>query len=188
VLVAQKTTTELRQKLRVAFAQLLLPHLCRQRIVACSYVVDAGRAKAKVLDAAAGVHHFDVRWISQASSSQRAGRAGRTGPGHCYLLYSSAVYNNLFPEFTAPEIANTALEGVVLLLHALGLPQVRWHYSCGAAAANMTTLRTSRKLQPLAMRSGSLHSVHNMLVPRICISQQAARCTATSLFSLQAPC
>jgi HrpA-like RNA helicase len=87
--------------------------------------VDAGRAKAKVLDAAAGVHQFDVRWISQASASQRAGRAGRTGPGHCYRLFSSAVFNDLFPEFTAPEIANTALEGVVLLMHALGLPKVR---------------------------------------------------------------
>lgn len=33
-----------------------------------------------------------VRWISQAAAAQRAGRAGRTGPGHCYRLFSSAHF------------------------------------------------------------------------------------------------
>lgn len=92
---------------------------------ALRYVVDAGRAKTKVLDPSSGVHHFDVRWISQAAATQRAGRAGRTGPGHCYRLFSSAVFTDQCPEHTAPEIANTALEGVVLQMHALGLPKAR---------------------------------------------------------------
>jgi HrpA-like RNA helicase len=34
---------------------------------------------------------------------QRAGRAGRTGPGHCYRLYSSAVFER-FPQFDEPEV------------------------------------------------------------------------------------
>lgn len=33
-----------------------------------------------------------MRWISQAAAAQRAGRAGRTGPGHCYRLFSSAHF------------------------------------------------------------------------------------------------
>lgn len=49
------------------------------------YVVDAGRAKQRLLEEGhTGMARFEVRWISKASAEQRAGRAGRTGPGHCY--------------------------------------------------------------------------------------------------------
>lgn len=48
------------------------------------YVVDAGRSKQRLLETAAGLSRFEVRWVSKASAEQRAGRAGRTGPGHCY--------------------------------------------------------------------------------------------------------
>ena len=65
-----------------------------------------------------------MRWISKASSLQRAGRAGRTGPGHCYRLFSSAHFNDTFPEHTPPEIMNTALEGVVLLMKSMGVDKV----------------------------------------------------------------
>ena len=42
--------------------------------------------------------------VSKASAAQRAWRAGRTGPGHCYRLYSSAHYNDTFMEYAPPEI------------------------------------------------------------------------------------
>jgi len=48
------------------------------------YVVDAGRSKQRLLESAAGLARYEVRWVSKASAEQRAGRAGRTGPGHCY--------------------------------------------------------------------------------------------------------
>ena len=54
------------------------------------YVVDAGRAKQKLLQPGAPVAQYDVRWISKASAAQRAGRAGRTGPGHCYRCQSGS--------------------------------------------------------------------------------------------------
>jgi ATP-dependent RNA helicase DHX37/DHR1 len=88
------------------------------------YVVDAGRSKQRLLENASGLARFDVRWVSKASAQQRAGRAGRTGPGHCYRLFSSAHYNDTFPEHTPPEIVNTALEGVALSLKALGVDKV----------------------------------------------------------------
>ncbi|KAL4857499.1 ATP-dependent RNA helicase DEAH13 [Chlorella vulgaris] len=88
------------------------------------YVVDAGRSKQRLLETAAGLSRFDVRWVSKASAEQRAGRAGRTGPGHCYRLFSSAHFNDTFPQHTPPEILNTALEGVVLALKALGVHRV----------------------------------------------------------------
>ncbi len=62
------------------------------------YVVDTGREKTRVYDPITGVSKFEVQWISQASANQRAGRAGRTGPGHCYRLFSSAVFSNQFKQ------------------------------------------------------------------------------------------
>ena len=88
------------------------------------YVVDAGRSKQRLLENAAGLARFEVRWVSKASAEQRAGRAGRTGPGHCYRLFSSAHFNDTFPEHTPPEIANISLEGVALSLKALGVDKV----------------------------------------------------------------
>lgn len=48
------------------------------------YVVDCGRVKKRFYDRVTGVSSFKISWTSQASANQRAGRAGRTEPGHCY--------------------------------------------------------------------------------------------------------
>jgi ATP-dependent RNA helicase DHX37/DHR1 len=91
-------------------------------------VFDCGRAKEKKYDVVTGVQSFDVGWISKASANQRAGRAGRTGPGHCYRLYSSAVFERDFEEYAAPEILRTPLEGVVLQLKSMGAPVVNFPF------------------------------------------------------------
>ncbi len=88
------------------------------------YVFDCGRAKEKKHDRLTGVQSFEVGWISKASASQRAGRAGRTGPGHCYRLYSSAVYERDFEEHAEPEILRMPVEGVVLQLKSMDLQHV----------------------------------------------------------------
>lgn len=89
-----------------------------------SFVFDCGRSKERKYDRQTGVQSFEVGWISKASASQRAGRAGRTGPGHCYRLYSSAVYEREFEEFAEPEILRMPIEGVVLQLKAMNLQHV----------------------------------------------------------------
>lgn len=88
------------------------------------YVFDCGRVKQKQYDTQTGVQTFEVGWISKASASQRAGRAGRTGPGHCYRLYSSAVYERDFEEYTVPEILRTSVEGVALMVKGVDFPNV----------------------------------------------------------------
>ncbi|KAL9084352.1 MAG: hypothetical protein Q9159_005260 [Coniocarpon cinnabarinum] len=89
------------------------------------YVFDTGRSKVKQYDPKTGIQTFAIDWISKASAQQRAGRAGRTGPGgHCYRLYSSAIYEDVFADFADPEITKTPIEGVVLYLKTLGLPDV----------------------------------------------------------------
>ena len=90
-----------------------------------TYVVDSGRAKRKVvLDAASGAVAFRVGWISRAAADQRAGRAGREGPGHCYRLYSSALFAETFDAFEAPEVARLPLLDVVLAAKDLGVNDV----------------------------------------------------------------
>jgi ATP-dependent RNA helicase DHX37/DHR1 len=87
------------------------------------YVIDGGRAKQKTMTRT-GVQQFRTTWVSKASASQRSGRAGRTGPGHAWRLYSSAVYEDAMPEFSDPEILRAGLEGVVLQLKGLGVEKV----------------------------------------------------------------
>lgn len=91
-----------------------------------SYVVDSGRAKEKVYkgEGSHALSAFEVRWVSKASADQRAGRAGRTGPGHCYRLYSSAVYDRQFDAFREPEILRTPTDAVVMRLRAMGIRNV----------------------------------------------------------------
>ena len=89
-----------------------------------TYVVDSGRVKQRRYDAATGLSQFTVEWTSQASADQRAGRAGRTGPGHCYRLYSSAVFNDYFHKFSDPEILMSPVESVVLQLKVMGIDKV----------------------------------------------------------------
>jgi HrpA-like RNA helicase len=55
---------------------------------------------------------------SQASAEQRKGRAGRTGPGQCFRMYSASEYE-AFPAFPAPEIKRVRLESVVLQIKML---------------------------------------------------------------------
>lgn len=88
------------------------------------YVVDSGRSKERVFDEDTGVQQFVVNWISKASSEQRSGRAGRTGPGHCYRIFSSAVYERDFVEFSRPEILRMPIEGLVLNMKAMGIDKI----------------------------------------------------------------
>ncbi|KAF2710668.1 DEAH-box RNA helicase-like protein [Pleomassaria siparia CBS 279.74] len=101
------------------------------------YVFDCGRAKEKKYDLITGVQSFEVGWISKASASQRAGRAGRTGPGHCYRLYSSAVYERDFEEYAAPEILRTPLESIVLQLKSMGAPVSNFPFPTPPDRANL---------------------------------------------------
>jgi hypothetical protein len=61
-----------------------------------------------------GVTSFVVTWTSQAAANQRAGRAGRQGPGHAYRLYSSALFNNDMKPFAPPEIQQKPADGLLL--------------------------------------------------------------------------
>jgi len=85
------------------------------------YVVDPGFSKIKVFNPKLGMDTLVVAPISQASARQRAGRAGRTGPGKCYRLYTENAFKNEMLGTTVPEIQRTNLANTVLLLKAMGI-------------------------------------------------------------------
>ena len=89
-----------------------------------AYVVDTGRHKCRNYHAGTGVASYDVMWISKAAADQRAGRAGRTGPGHCYRLYSSSMYSRHMERFALPEVLTRPLEDVVLAMKAMAVSSV----------------------------------------------------------------
>ncbi|KAJ9661809.1 DEAH-box RNA helicase prp16 [Neophaeococcomyces mojaviensis] len=85
------------------------------------YVVDAGFSKLKVYNPRMGMDTLQITPISQANASQRAGRAGRTGPGKAYHLYTEQAFKDEFYIQTIPEIQRTNLANTVLLLKSLGV-------------------------------------------------------------------
>ncbi|XP_031267985.1 pre-mRNA-splicing factor ATP-dependent RNA helicase DEAH7 isoform X2 [Pistacia vera] len=83
------------------------------------YVIDTGYGKMKVYNPKMGMDALQVFPVSRAAADQRAGRAGRTGPGTCYRLYTESAYLNELLPSPVPEIQRTNLGNVVLLLKSL---------------------------------------------------------------------
>eukprot|EP00475_Leptophrys_vorax_P014240 TRINITY_DN20642_c0_g1_i3.p1 TRINITY_DN20642_c0_g1~~TRINITY_DN20642_c0_g1_i3.p1 ORF type:complete len:414 (+),score=110.63 TRINITY_DN20642_c0_g1_i3:104-1345(+) len=83
------------------------------------YVIDTGFAKVKTFNPRVGMDCLAVTPISQANANQRAGRAGRTGPGYAYRLYTERAFQTELLTNTIPEIQRTNLANVVLLLKSL---------------------------------------------------------------------
>jgi len=85
------------------------------------YVVDSGFSKLKVYNPKMGMDTLQITPISQANAAQRSGRAGRTGPGKAYRLYTEQAFKNELYLQTIPEIQRTSLSNTVLLLKSLGV-------------------------------------------------------------------
>jgi pre-mRNA-splicing factor ATP-dependent RNA helicase DHX16 len=88
------------------------------------YVIDPGFVKENVFNPRTGMESLVVTPCSRASAGQRAGRAGRVGPGKCFRLYTKWAYYNELEENTTPEIQRTNLNGVILMLKSLGIDQL----------------------------------------------------------------
>ncbi|KAL7064562.1 hypothetical protein AAHC03_05512 [Spirometra sp. Aus1] len=85
------------------------------------YVIDPGFVKQKVYSSKSGMDQLIVTPISQAQAKQRAGRAGRTGPGKCYRLYTERANRDEMLATNVPEIQRTNLASTVLQLKAMGI-------------------------------------------------------------------
>lgn len=76
-------------------------------------VVDSGLARRPRYDRAAGLTRLVTERASQAAVTQRAGRAGRQGPGRVYRLWEEAATQAL-PRFDPPEILEADLSALLL--------------------------------------------------------------------------
>ncbi|KAI0691980.1 P-loop containing nucleoside triphosphate hydrolase protein [Cytidiella melzeri] len=85
------------------------------------YVIDPGFSKQNAYDPRLGMDSLVVMPISQAQARQRAGRAGRTGPGKCYRLYTEAAFRNEMLPNSIPDIQRTNLASTILTLKAMGI-------------------------------------------------------------------
>ena len=91
-------------------------------------VIDSGLARTASYDPNRGINTLTVQTISRASADQRAGRAGRTGPGLCIRLWNEQHHGRR-PAAEVPEIRRMDLAEVALGLHAAGekdLTTFRW--------------------------------------------------------------
>ncbi|MDX9988072.1 ATP-dependent helicase HrpB [Thiothrix unzii] len=91
-------------------------------------VVDSGLVREARFDPGTGMTGLHTTRISRASSTQRAGRAGRLAPGVCYRLWTESQQEQLAAHNT-PEILRADLAPLALQLLQWGMDdptELRW--------------------------------------------------------------
>jgi ATP-dependent helicase HrpB len=83
-------------------------------------VIDSGFMRRMRFDADAGLPRLETVRVTAANAEQRAGRAGRLGPGRCYRLWSEATQAGLLP-FAAPQMRGADLAPLALELARWGV-------------------------------------------------------------------
>ncbi|MCU4674371.1 ATP-dependent helicase HrpB [Catenovulum sp. 2E275] len=126
-------------------------------------VIDSGLEKVLVYDVKSGLSRLETNYISKASATQRAGRAGRLQSGICFRLWGESQQNNL-NEYQPEEILNSDLSSLVLELSAWGINQyqdVNWltpaplHHFQQASLLNQSLglFDSHQKITPLGQRA-----------------------------------
>ena len=93
-----------------------------------THVIDSGLEKILSFDIKSGLSRLETCYISKASATQRAGRAGRLQNGQCIRLWSESEHNS-FKDFQEEEIVLANLASLTLDLCAWGIhsfEQVNW--------------------------------------------------------------
>ncbi|XP_040903077.1 probable ATP-dependent RNA helicase DHX34 [Toxotes jaculatrix] len=127
------------------------------------FVVDSGKVKEMSFDPKAKMQRLQEFWISRASSEQRKGRAGRTGPGVCYRLYAESDYD-AFASYPVPEIHRVALDSLVLQMKSMCLGDpLSFVFIDPPPAASIQTAVTYLKEQGALDSLGELTSIGKLL-------------------------
>jgi len=87
-------------------------------------VIDSGWQRVPRFDPRSGLTQLETVRVSRASAEQRAGRAGRLGPGVCYRLWGEGTQRGLIP-YNAPEILEADLMPIALELAQWGIDDVQ---------------------------------------------------------------
>jgi ATP-dependent helicase HrpB len=118
-------------------------------------VVDSGLVRIASDSPWTGLPSVEVKRISQASAKQRAGRAGRLGPGRVIRLYTEQEFHRLASAET-PEILRRELSQMVLYLRASRSPKLEWldpppEAAWDAASALLDKLRVTPDMAELPL-------------------------------------
>ncbi len=87
-------------------------------------VVDCGYGRTSRFDPNSALSRLETVMISQDSADQRAGRAGRLGPGTCYRLWTKATHSQL-ASHRVPEIMEADLASLVLDMAQWGIIDIK---------------------------------------------------------------
>jgi len=87
-------------------------------------VVDCGFSRVSRFDPKTGLSRLETIEISKDSADQRAGRAGRLGPGVCYRMWPLATHTRL-KKHRIPEILEADLSSLVLEMAAWGVDNIQ---------------------------------------------------------------
>ncbi|XP_059187362.1 probable ATP-dependent RNA helicase DHX34 [Centropristis striata] len=127
------------------------------------FVADSGKVKEMSFDPKAKMQRLQEFWISRASSEQRKGRAGRTGPGVCYRLYAESDYDAFAP-YPVPEIHRVALDSLILQMKSMCLGDpLSFVFIDPPPAASIQTAVTYLKEQGALDSRGELTSIGSLL-------------------------
>jgi ATP-dependent helicase HrpB len=85
-----------------------------------SIVVDGGYSRVPKFDPRSGFTRLETTRVTKDAADQRAGRAGRLGPGTCYRMWTSSVQSSLIPN-RIPEILEADLAPLILELRNWGI-------------------------------------------------------------------
>ncbi|MGI9538415.1 MAG: ATP-dependent helicase HrpB [Desulfocapsaceae bacterium] len=159
-----------------------------------SCVVDSGWSRRPRFHPGSGLSRLNTVRVSKAASDQRAGRAGRLGPGHCLRLWTKEEHYGLAP-FHPPEIVDTDLAQLALELALWGVQdpaELRWLtpprqrgykqarellLSLGALTSSGRITETGRQLAGLAVHPRLGH----MLLQGKKIGQTSLACDLAAL-------
>jgi len=143
-------------------------------------VVDSGMARKAAYDPRREIDTLTVAKISRAAADQRAGRAGRTGPGRCLRLWSAGDHAKR-EAFEAPEVRRVDLAEAVLYLKAMGVGEVR-EFRWLEAPEEASLLRAEGLLRSLgAMEEGGAITGLGQLLSRFPLHPRPARLLAAAL-------
>ncbi len=129
-------------------------------------VIDSGIQRESIFSPWTGLKTLQDKKITQSSAIQRAGRAGRTGPGVCRRLYAHQDFLERAPD-TIPEIGRADLTDVCLLVRGANLSPLwlqppaleKWKLSTellirlGALTENYTLTAIGRKMMDYPLQA-----------------------------------
>jgi ATP-dependent helicase HrpB len=87
-------------------------------------VIDSGLARVPSFDPNSGLTRLKTVRVTRDAADQRAGRAGRLGPGVCYRLWAEATHQHLLANRT-PEILEADLAPLTLELYEWGVSDIQ---------------------------------------------------------------